>query len=104
MDRAPILNQTDDDQLGQLGVSIGLEILNRRGLAQPVCHGIHDPFSHGAGMKEARFMAGDPQRYRSPGVEMALPGQPFGPAPEVRKSVGVECAQLKQYPACGSKV
>jgi hypothetical protein len=60
MDRAPILNQTDDDQLGQSGVGIGLEILNRRRLAQPVCHGIHDPFGYGAGMKEARFMAGDP--------------------------------------------
>jgi len=104
MDRAPILNQTDDDQLGQPGVSLGLEILNRRNLAQPACHGIDDPFSYGAGMKEARFMAGDPQRYRSPGVEMVLPGQPFGPAPEVRKGVGEEGAQLKRYPTCGSKV
>src|SRR3972149_1314309 len=104
MDCAPILNQTDDDQLGQMGVPIGLELLNRRGLAQPVCHGSHDPFRYGAGMKEARFMAGDPQRYRSPGMEMVLPGQPSGPAPEGRKGVGEERAQLKQYPACGSKV
>jgi hypothetical protein len=59
MDRAPVLDQPDDDQSGQLGVPLCLEILNRRELAQPVSNGIHDPFSNGGGVKEARFMAGD---------------------------------------------
>jgi hypothetical protein len=37
-------------------------------------------------------------------MEMVLPEQPFGPAPEVRKGVRVESAQLNQYAARGSKV
>jgi hypothetical protein len=59
MDRALVLDQPDDDQSGQSGVHPCLEILNRRELAQPISNGIHDPFRHGGGVKEARFMAGD---------------------------------------------